>query len=136
MNWTYQQNELTEIPESFIGFVYLITNKQTGRMYIGKKNFYSTKTVQVNNKKKKKKVESDWKNYWSSSEELKKDVKELGADLFTREIIHLCKSKGVLNYLETKEIILRECLETDNYYNYWFSARVHQKHLRLLKNID
>jgi hypothetical protein len=37
MTWLHESQEITEIPEEYAGFVYLITNKQTGRMYVGKK---------------------------------------------------------------------------------------------------
>jgi len=35
--WTYQNQIVEEIPEGYIGFVYLITNLTTGQKYIGKK---------------------------------------------------------------------------------------------------
>jgi len=34
--WTYQNQIVEEIPEGYIGFVYLITNLKTGQKYIGK----------------------------------------------------------------------------------------------------
>jgi len=37
MHWTYQGNQITNIPEDVVGFVYMITNTTNGRMYIGKK---------------------------------------------------------------------------------------------------
>jgi len=46
-------------PKKDIGFVYLITNLVSGRMYVGKKLFFSSKSKQVKGKKKKLKVESD-----------------------------------------------------------------------------
>src|SRR6056300_1668270 len=100
--WKYQGQPFTEPGDNY-GFVYIITNTDTGRKYIGKKFFWSKKRKQVNKKRRSVTVESDWKSYWSSSEEVKKDVKELGKGLFTREIIHLCPTKGVTNYLEAKE---------------------------------
>ena len=73
-----------------IAFVYIISNLISGRQYIGKKLFYSHKYKQVNKKRKKVQIESDWQDYWSSSEELKKDIATLGKENFKREIIHLC----------------------------------------------
>jgi hypothetical protein len=82
--WTYNKVEVTEAPEGAVGYVYCITNLLTGRKYIGKKLFSFSKTtyktVKLKNgtKKKKKirsKIDSDWLDYWSSSEELKTDVK-------------------------------------------------------------
>ena len=35
--WMYQGKPVDIIPEEYVGFVYEITNNQTGRKYIGKK---------------------------------------------------------------------------------------------------
>lgn len=113
-----------------IGFVYLITNLSNNKKYIGKKLFYSKKVVQKNLKKKKVKIESDWKEYFGSCEELKEDVKTSGKDNFKREIIHLCKSKGVLNYLELAEQVENKVLLRDDYYNSYIGGRIHKKHLK------
>jgi hypothetical protein len=132
--WFYNDQVLNEVPDGYIGFVYLITNITNGRKYIGRKLFHASKTKQVKGKKKKFKVESDWKEYYSSSEELKKEVSELGPENFLREIIHLVKTKGALGYLESKEIFVRGCLESDDWYNGWVSCRVRKPHLKELKN--
>ena len=130
--WTYKGEEFIEPGDNY-GFVYVITNLTNDRKYIGKKFFWTTKRKTVNKKKRKVKVESDWKNYWSSSEELKKDIKDLGESNFKREIIHLCKSKGVANYLEAKEQFLRTVLEdNEKWYNGIINCRVNKTHIKLL----
>ena len=130
--WTYKGEEFNEPGDNY-GFVYIITNLTNDRKYIGKKFFWTTKRKTVNNKKRKVKVESDWKNYWSSSEELKKDIKDLGETNFKREIIHLCKSKGVTNYLEAKEQFQRTVLEdNEKWYNGIINCRVNKTHIKLL----
>jgi hypothetical protein len=138
MTWLYQGNLIEELPEDCVGFVYLITNSVTGRKYIGKKlaKFAKTsyKVVKQKNgiKKKKKirsKVDSDWRDYYGSSDELTKDVTTLGKENFTREILHYCTSKAHTSYLEAKEQFDRKVLETTDYYNGHISVRVHGSHI-------
>jgi hypothetical protein len=138
MTWLYNGQVIDQLPDEIIGFVYLITNKSTGKKYIGKKlaKFTKTKVRTVTLKsgeKKKKKVktyeESDWKTYWSSSEELKKDVASLGEESFTREILHYCNSKGVLSYMELKEQMVRQVLESADYYNGIVQVKIHKSNV-------
>jgi hypothetical protein len=134
LNWTYNGKDFTEdLVGNNYGFVYQITNLTNGRKYIGKKFFYSAKTKQVKGKKKKIKVPSDWQTYYGSSAELTKDVLSLGNENFTREIIHLCLSKGDCGYLEAKEQFVRGALESDEYYNTWIMVRVRKSHLKGIK---
>lgn len=129
--WLHEGQELTDIPDGYIAFVYLITNKISGRKYIGKKLFYFSKTKTIKGKKKRTKVESDWREYWSSSDEVQKDVKELGEENFTREILHLCKNKGSATYFEAKQQFLNEVLEhPELWYNGQIQCRVHRTHIK------
>lgn len=131
MDWLYRDQPYTEIGE-YYGFVYLITNNLNGRMYIGKKFFWASKRKQVNKKRKTYKVESDWKDYWSSSDELKADVEKYGKQHFKREILHLCINKGSCNYLEAKEQFTRGVLENPSvWYNSWISVKVSRTHVKL-----
>jgi hypothetical protein len=129
--WLYNSSPFEEIPETAYGYVYLITNTVTGRKYIGKKLFWFRKTKVLKGKKKRIKVESDWRDYWSSSDEVKKDVDALGTDKFIREILHICPNKGSCNYLEAREQMDRRVLETEDYYNGQIQCRVHRTHIRL-----
>jgi len=131
LNWQYNGVEFTEdLVGDNIGFVYLITNQTNQKKYIGKKLFHSAKTKQVKGKKKRFKVPSDWPTYYGSSDILKKDIEEVGENNFTREIIHLCKSKGECNYLEAKEQFIRNVMESEDYYNNWIMVRVRKSHLK------
>ena len=127
MQWTYKGQQVTEIPEGIEGFVYLITNLTNNRKYVGKKLAKFKKTrppLKGRKNKRREKVESDWKDYWGSSDHLLEDVQKLGQEKFTREILHYCESKGVLSYLEAKEQFDRRVLETDEYYNGIINVRV------------
>ena len=139
MTWIYKGSIVNELPEDCVGFVYNITNLISGRQYIGKKlaKFSKTtyKTVKLKNgtKKKKKirsKIDSDWQTYWSSSDELKKDISSLGQDKFTREILFYCKSKSECTYIEARTQFERKVLESDDYYNGQISCRIHQSHIK------
>lgn len=127
MQWTYQGEPVDVLPEDCEAFVYLITNKQNGRMYVGKKlaKFKKTKPPLKGKKRKRRElVESDWRDYWGSSDHLKADVEDLGPECFTREILHYCATRGAASYLEAKEQFDREVLMTDDYYNGIINVRV------------
>lgn len=136
--WLYNNEQLNELPEDCVGFVYLITNLTNDRKYIGKKlakfSRTSTKTVTLKNgtKKKKKirsKIDSDWLEYYGSSIELNKDIETLGRENFTREILYFCKSKAECSYVEAREQFSRRVLESTEYYNGQISVRVHGSHI-------
>lgn len=136
--WTFENTEITELPDDCVGFVYLITNLTNNRKYIGKKlakfSRTRTKTVTLKNgtKKKKKirdKVDSDWLEYYGSSNELNKDVDALGKDNFTREILFFCKSKAECSYIEAREQFTRRVLESTEYYNNNIMCRIHGSHI-------
>ena len=130
MHWRYNENEITNIPEDVVGFVYLITNTTNGRMYIGKKlaKFKRSRPPLKGRKNKRRyKVNSDWQDYYGSSDDLTIDVNRLGKDKFTREILFYCKSKAELSYVEAREQFARKVLESDDYYNGHIRVRVHGK---------
>jgi hypothetical protein len=141
MTWLYESQTINSLPENCVGFVYLITNKLSGRMYIGKKlaKFKKTtyRTVKLKNGKKKRKkirgaVDSDWQTYWGSNEELAADVVLLGEENFSREILFYCRSKAECSYIEAREQFARRVLESDDYYNGHIQVRVHGSHIQKL----
>ena len=127
MHWTYEGKQIDVIPDEYEGFVYLITNTTTGQKYVGKKlaKFKTTKPPLKGRKNKRRGYkESDWRDYWGSSDRLKADVDKLGPDNFTREILYFCKSRAEMSYIEAREQFDRRVLETDEYYNGIINVRV------------
>jgi len=142
MTWLYESKQVDALPDDCVGFVYLITNKLTGRKYIGKKLAKFSKTtykvvkLKNGNKKKKKirsKIDSDWQLYYGSSPELTKDIELLGTENFSREILYYCRSKSECSYIEAREQFARKVLESDDYYNGHIQVRVHGSHIRKLQ---
>ena len=115
--------------EGYFGFVYLITHNPTGRKYIGKKFFTKAGTRQIKGKKKKIRKTSDWETYWGSNTELQAEVTKNGEEQYTREILHLCKSRSECSYMETFEIFNRHALLSDSYYNAWVTCKIHKSHV-------
>ena len=131
MTWLYHNTteQFKEEVADYFGFVYLITHIPTGRKYIGKKFFTKAKTKQVKGKKKKIRVTSDWEKYWGSNKKLQEEVKINGVDNYTREILHLCKTRSECSYWETWEIFNRHALMNDSYYNKWVSCKIRKDHV-------
>jgi hypothetical protein len=134
MQWIYKNEPVEQLPEECVGFVYIITNTVSGRMYVGKKlaRFKTTRYkmhTQKNGKKIRKKIRgavaSDWQEYYGSSDQLNRDVALLGRDKFQREILYYCRSKAECNYIEAREQFTRKVLESDQYYNGHIRVRVH-----------
>lgn len=139
MEWSYNGEVVLNLPEDCVGFVYIITNTITGRKYIGKKlaKFTKTKvkTVTLKNgtKKKKKireKIDSDWREYFGSSNELLGDIQILGVENFNREILHYCKSKAESSYMEAKLQFQYGVLESDDWYNGNIMCKIHKSHIK------
>jgi hypothetical protein len=74
-------------------------------------------------------VDSDWQDYYGSSDELSADVLKLGREKFTREILFYCYSKAELSYVEAREQFSRKVLESNDYYNGHIRVRVHGSHI-------
>jgi hypothetical protein len=138
MTWLYQNTLVETLPDSCVGFVYLITNNLSGRKYIGKKLAKFSKITyqtvkQKNGIKKKKRIrsktDSDWQQYYGSSVELTADIEKLGTHNFTREILYYCASKSECSYIEAREQFSRQVLESADYYNGHIQVRVHGRQI-------
>ncbi len=130
--WEYKGTTFTsdDIGDQF-GYVYCITNLQSGKKYIGRKYFWSKRKPRGS--KRRVTSESDWKRYYGSSEELKADRRLLGNEYFKREILSTHSTKGKVNYEETKQLFLHNVLQEtlDNgepaYYNSNILGRYYRK---------
>jgi hypothetical protein len=136
----YYNNEAYEPSEGdlkeWVGFVYVITDKSNNKMYVGKKTFWSKRTLpplKGKTRKRRSVVESDWKSYYGSSDLVKQLLLEAGEQNFHREILYFCKSKGEMGYLEAKEQFDRNVLLDDNYYNGIINCKIHRSHVKSLK---
>jgi len=137
--WYYENEEYDETPEEYQGFVYLITELDTKKKYIGKKNFWKPKVLPKNSKRNRRvrtRVESDWRDYYGSNKEVQLLVEEKGKDNYNRQILHLCKTKGEMSYYEAKLQFDNNVLLRDDYYNEFIGCKIHSRHLPKNLSID
>lgn len=132
--WVYKDKEFNETPEEFQGFVYMVTELDTGKKYIGKKFFWKPKVLPVTKTRKRRvrtRVESDWRTYYGSSKEVQTLVESKGKNNYKREILRLCKTKGECSYYEAKYQFQFDVLLSDEYYNEFIGCKIHSKHIRV-----
>tara|TARA_B100000965_G_C19592276_1_gene758502 strand:- start:1599 stop:2006 length:408 start_codon:yes stop_codon:yes gene_type:complete len=134
--WLYENKEYNDTPEDYQGFVYVITELDTNKKYIGKKNFWRPKILPKNSKRSRRvktKVDSDWREYYGSNKEVQILVEQRGENNFKREILKLCKSKGEMSYYEAKLQFDNDVLLRDDYYNEFIGCKIHSRHVKNLK---
>ena len=138
--WLYRDGDFTEEDyemirnAGYMGFVYLITELDTGMKYIGQKRMQKKITrPPLKGKKNKRRsfAESDWREYYGSSQSLNEVILKKGRQNYTREILHFGMTNGDLNYLEMREIVGRNALLRNDYYNEFVGGRIHVKHLSI-----
>jgi hypothetical protein len=123
----WQLTEGTYHSGDFFGFIYEITNTVNNRKYIGKKQCHSRlKRKPLKGKKRNRidYIDSDWREYTGSSNELNEDIKKYGKEKFIFKILKICNSKWALAYYEIKEQINRDVLLRDDYYNGIVNVRI------------
>jgi len=122
--WIYKKQPFVEVMGEFSSFVYLIErlnieeDSESPIFYIGKKTFYNKRKLRG----KRILIESDWWDYYGSSDWLLEQVELYGKENFKRTILHLCRTAGDSGYLEAKEHIENNVLHIENngyklYYN-------------------
>lgn len=103
--WIYN-GSLDAVSKTAFGFVYLIANLKTNKMYVGKKSF-----------KKWNGEESDWQIYHGSCKSLNEDIKLHGKDFLKREILHICLTEEEMDKKEIEEQLKRDVVNNPMYYN-------------------
>jgi len=88
-HWTGKRPD----PDNYYGFLYLITNKLTGKKYVGRKFYHRWS-------KRKKVGESNWRNYTGSCKPLNDDIAEHGKENFTFLMLKQYKTRGNVVYYE------------------------------------
>ena len=130
--WLYEGKPFTSNDiGDFFGFVYVITNLQSGRKYIGRKYFWQKRKPRGGGRRVTS--ESNWKKYYGSSGELKQDINNCGHSSFKRTILSLHSTGGKTNFEETRQLFLNDVLTesltdgTPAYYNSNILGRYYRK---------
>lgn len=125
--WFFKEQLFDDVLTEFDSFVYLIerTNLEEDNKspiyYIGKKTFFN----KTKHKGKRIIIESNWWDYYGSSDWLNSDIEKYGKDNFKRTILHLCRTKGDAGYLEAKEQIERNVLHiNENGYKLYYNKNI------------
>lgn len=138
IDWSYEGRSFTsDMINDYYGFVYQITDTENQKKYIGKKFFWNKKRLPALKGRKNKRnkiVESDWKDYYGSSDTVKQLVEQSSHQRFRREIIKLCKSKGECAYWEAKLQFEYDVLLKDEYYNEFIGVKIHSAHVKSLRD--
>ena len=131
--WYFCNKPYDETPEEYQGFVYLITEIETDKKYIGKKFFWKPKTLPKTKTRKRRvktRTESNWRDYYGSSKEVQQLVEQNGKDKYKREIMKHCETKGECSYYEAKIQFELDVLLRDDFYNEFIGCKIHSKHIR------
>lgn len=106
------------------GFTYLITHRESGVMYVGKKFTQSIRRKLVKGKVRRRKETSisNWLAYTSSSKYVNEGISKFGKKAFEFEILNIYSSRGETNYGELEEQVRRDVLRArDSEGNYMYA---------------
>jgi len=132
MTWFYKGDiidSVEQMPAKTVGFIYMITYIPTGQQYIGRKLIDKAHRRQKNKKIIRSRVESDWKDYWSSSPDVKVLVEQKGYDCFRRDILMYLSMKGHLNYVEEKLLYAIGAMEKEHWLNSNIRSKVYKRNI-------
>lgn len=124
--WKNTPKDITK----YQGYVYRITHIPTGKFYVGKKFFWNKKTLPPLKGKKNRRhsrVESDWKNYYGSSNNLLNDIEKYGKKQFERRILRCCENKWDCAFFELQEQLNQSVLFRDDSYNEIINIRLRRR---------
>jgi len=122
-----------DLIESPYGFIYKITNLCSNKKYIGKKQIKTVlkrKPLKGKKNKRHRRVETDWREYYGSSDALNSARAEIGNQHFKRKILYWCANKNQMSYFEAREQFARDVLFKDEYYNGIISCRISSRGLK------
>jgi hypothetical protein len=127
MDW----ENIPENIDEWFGFIYLIERLNAK---LGEKKYYYgckllKKTIKLSplkgKKRKTKKItDSDWRDYYGSSEELKKDVEKYGKKNFKRTILKMVTCKWQLKFEELRIQMENNAIFRDDCYNSMLNVRL------------
>ena len=123
-HWVRYETEEPFVPNlGKFGFVYIITNTELDKAYVGCKQYFMGK----------KKTPSKWEQYTGSSKYLNEDIEKIGKEKFKFEVIAEYKNKRSLRYYEAyyqiKWNVLTAVIEgTDEpaYYNSYVGGKFYR----------
>ena len=123
-HWVRYETEEPFVPNlGKFGFVYIITNTELDKAYVGCKQYFMGK----------KKTPSKWEQYTGSSKYLNEDIEKIGKEKFKFEVLAEYKNKRSLRYYEAyyqiKWNVLTAVIEgTDEpaYYNSYVGGKFYR----------
>lgn len=133
MTWQYNGSILTSAPEEYQGFVYEITDTVNNKLYIGKKLFWTIqkqKPLKGRVNRRHRRVETDWQDYYGSSDALNQQISIHGKTHFQRQILIMCENKNQMSYYETREQFARDVLLDKSYYNGFIGCKITSRGLK------
>lgn len=145
-NWYYKKKKLNleDIPVDAYAFIYLITSKD-GKIYVGRKvlNFCRKKKLTKKEKllpgnaRKKYKIEcneSNWQQYYGSSDDLQLDIVTFGEKYFKREILLFTFNKTDTSFYELYFQIKYNVMFVDSYNRHLACTKFYKSKITNLLN--